>query len=104
MTIKGVRRSMGASEGTSRKLKREVDHDLDVVRRVLKRLAPARQRYAAGDQALEPRLVGPRQRLLAHFIMPAVGVHGAEHGIVVEHRLVIEKAEVDLHDAARRDA
>jgi hypothetical protein len=41
----------------------ELDHDLDVVLLARERLAPAVERDAARYQALEPRVVGLRERL-----------------------------------------
>src|SRR5262245_42111649 len=65
----------------------KIDDNLDVVRPVLERLAPARERNAARDQGPEPRLVGLCQRLCRHLVVAAVGVDSAE-------RLVAEDAAV----------
>src|SRR5262245_28540664 len=46
----------------------KIDDNLDVVRPVLERLAPARERNAARDQGPEPRLVGLCQRLCRHLV------------------------------------
>src|SRR5216683_1128308 len=78
----------------------EIDDDLDVAFPVLQRLAPARQRYAARDQAPEPVLVGARERVGRHLVMPAIGVDGAEHGVVVEHRGAVEATDIELEDLA----
>ena len=65
---------------------------------------------------VEPGLVRPLQGFAGHLVVPAVGVDGAEHGVVVEHHGAVELADVDVEvmagrsdadeadDAARRGA
>src|SRR5215213_11326218 len=74
----------------------EVDDDLDVAGPAFQRLAPALERNAARDHASEPILVGARQRIGRHLIVPAVGVDAAEHDVVVEHERAVEAADIDF--------
>src|SRR5262249_10517968 len=68
--------------GTTGRL--ELDNALDTPPPVLEGLAPALERDAARDQALEPALVRTRERLRGQLVVSAVGVDGAEHSGVVQ--------------------
>src|SRR5262249_5359473 len=53
-------------------LRPEIDDHLDVAFAVLERLTPALEGDRARDQPPEPALVGARERLCSHLVMPTV--------------------------------
>src|SRR5262245_63061138 len=79
----------------------ETYNDLDTAPPVLERLAPALERHAARDQALEPALVRTRERLRRQLVVSAVGVDGAEHDGVVQNQGAIEAADIELKPLPR---
>ena len=83
----------------------EVEDDLDVVRLCLDGLLEPLERDPPRDQPLEPGEVNAAERLERERVVAEVGVHGAEHDVVLEHERAVERAGVDGQVAAdRRDA
>src|SRR6185503_20041922 len=82
----------------------ELDHDLVVVVALLERVGPVVERHRAGDEAAQPVAVGGGQGLDRLLEVPAVGVHGAEDHVVLEHELVVEGADVEVEGARSRYA
>jgi len=77
----------------------------DVVGAPVERLGPSGERHAPRDQALEPVVVGPCQRIGRRPEVAVVGVDRPERDIVLEHDLVVERADVDAEcSPARRHA
>ena len=92
-TIKAAARSSGRSE---------LDDGLDVRAARLEQSRGVGERHAPRDEALEPAVIGARERLARQLVVPVRGVHGTEHGVVLEHHRRVQHARVDLDRGARR--
>ena len=84
----------------SRALLGEIDDDFDIRRPGFERLGPAIERNPPRDQPIKPFRGGARKRLRRHLIMHAIGVDGAEYGVVVEHQGAVDEPDIDLELAS----
>src|ERR1700730_2338997 len=80
---------------------RKIHDDLDIALAMLERLAPTLERDPACDQPREPALLRGYERIGRHLIVPAVGVDGADHGVVGEHHGAVETTDVEVEYLSR---